>query len=77
MSLKDSSWMAGVVGGVLGICILTGALRVVHPVDPTLAGCFLLGVALVLFVLSAILVFGTGAQTIRLLPGARAVEQRR
>jgi len=32
---------------------------------------------MVLFVLSAILVFGTGAQTIRLLPGARAVEQRR
>lgn len=32
---------------------------------------------IVLFILSAILVFGTGAQTIRLLPGVRAAEQRR
>ncbi len=32
---------------------------------------------ILLFVLSAALVFGTGAQVIRLLPGARAVEQRR
>jgi hypothetical protein len=31
----------------------------------------------VLFILSAVLVFGTGAQTIRLLPGAGAVEQKR
>lgn len=56
MSLKDSSWM-GIVGAVLGVLVLTGKVGVAELVDPTLAGCLLLGGALALMALSSLETF--------------------